>query len=72
MGIFADDVAEGFFKQGPLGLPRSKRQVGKLFADVFLAADVNLLEYLTRFTLPGVTSVNVLCVSEPIPLFFRR
>lgn len=72
MGIFADDVAECFFKQGPLGLTRFQREVGELLANVFDATHVDLLEHLALLTLPGVSAIDVLRIPKSLALFFRR
>ena len=72
MGIFADDVAESFFKQGSLGLTRFQREVSKLLANVFDATHVDLLEHLALLTLPGVSAIDVLRFSKPLALFFGR
>ena len=70
MGILADEVAESFFEQDPLGLPCFQREVGELFADVLQAAYVNLFEHIACLTLPGVTAVDILRSPESDALFF--
>ena len=71
LGILSDQVCDGFLEKGPLGPAGLKREIRELFSNACETTDVDLPEFLARLALPWMSTVDVLCLSENLPLLFR-
>ena len=71
LGILSDQVRDGFLEKGSLGPSGLKRKIRELLSNTREATDVDLPEFLACLALPWMSTVDVLCLAEDLPLLFR-
>ncbi len=71
LGILPNQVCDGFLEKGSLGPAGLKREIRELLSNARETTDVDLPEFLARLALPWMSTVDVLCLAEGLPLLFR-
>ena len=71
LGILPNQVRDGFLEESSLGPSGLKRKIRELLSNTREATDVDLPEFLACLALPWMSTVDVLCLAEDLPLLFR-
>ncbi len=71
LGILSDQVRDGFLEKGSLGPAGFKREIRELLSYARETTDVDLPEFLACLAFPWMSTVDVLCLAEDLPLLFR-
>ncbi len=71
LGILSNQVRDGFLEESSLGPSGLKREIRESLSNTRATTYVDLLELLASLALPRMSTVDVLCLAENLPLLFR-